>query len=74
MGATENKSIKFDNTGKKSKISDVRQHLLNRIKEIEDGKEEYRTSGKSFSIQGREYWEGGYLVVLNELKSLLNTI
>lgn len=55
-------------------ISDVRQRLLNRIKEIEDGKEEYRTSGKSYSRQGREYWEGGYLIVLNELKSLLNVV
>jgi hypothetical protein len=55
-------------------ISDVRQRLLDRIKEIENGKEEYRTSGKSYSRQGREYWEGGYLIALKELKSLLNVV
>ena len=55
-------------------ISDVRQRLLDRIKEIEDGKEEYRTSGKNYSPQGRLYWEGGYLEVLKDLKTLFDAM
>lgn len=70
----DNKNKNINDTDKKLHISDVRQRLLNRIKEIEDGKEEYRTSGKSYSPQGRRYWEGGYLEVLKELKSLLNVV
>lgn len=54
-----------------TKEFNIEQRILNRIKEIEDGKIKYDKREGRYSTQGRIYWEGGYLEILKELKSLL---